>query len=363
MEAKIVALDARCIGKPMTGDATYWTGLVQGLRELASPDLRYLLYSDDPKPADLVLAPNMEWVHLESRRSRWWSLFRFPLAARRAGASSIHVQYNLSPLITRGGITTIHDCSFYHEPEWFRPQDRLFLQRFVPPSARRAERVITVSKFSKKEIHRFISGLADSRVVVMPNAVSDDVRLIERDEARQIVEQRLGINVPYVFTLGTRWPRKNLSLAIQAMDALSDRFGHPLVVTGKPGWGEEATGRRTIYTDYVDNDLRNALYSAADLYLAPALYEGFGITLLEAMRCGCPVLASLNGAHEEVADQAAEFAADFQVATWTQSIARLLGPDFGKLGELRARGFPREKQFRWDQTARLTEAIYRETGN
>jgi glycosyltransferase involved in cell wall biosynthesis len=357
LKSAVVAIDARSVGRDHTGDTTYWTGLVRGLAELDSK-ITYLLFSNAPAPPGIPISDRFRWIELNSHSARWWSLFRFPLVARRMGARVFHVQYNLSPLITHGGVTTIHDVSFYHEPAWFQPRDRLLLQRFVPPSARRAERVVTVSEFSKREILRYISGL-EGKVVVSPNACADDVQPMERSLARDRVKAELGLGDPYLLTVGTRWPRKNLNLALGAAEALGASCAHRLVVTGKAGWGEETTSSRAISTGYVDIGLLNALYSAADLYLAPALYEGFGITLLEAFRCGCPVLASANGAHEEVSAGAAAIEPSWEPRVWADRIESLVRSPV-ELAEMREAGIQRECAFNWKHSAAIVEGVYRE---
>lgn len=357
MNSPIIAIDARSVGRPHTGDATYWTGLLRGLLSLES-DLRYLLFSNAPKPAWIPEISRFQWIDLQSHSERWWSLVRFPLVARRMGARIIHVQYNLSPLVAKGGVSTIHDVSFYHEPEWFRPKDRLLLQRFVPPSARRAGRVITVSEFSKAEIHKYISGLGD-KVRVVHNACPEELRPMSRPEAQALVQSKLEIPAPYLLTVGTRWPRKNLNLAIKAAEHLPETFPHLLAVTGKAGWGEEANGARTVTTGYVDDELLSALYSGAEVYLAPAKYEGFGITLLEAFRCGCPVLASDIPAHREVGGDAARYAPDDDQPAWTAAMSDLLAHP-SERERLTAAGLEREPHFTWKRAAEQTEAAYRE---
>lgn len=358
MNRPIVALDARLVGRQSTGDTTYWTGLIGGLMRLES-DTEYLLFSNAPRPQEIPEHPRFHWLSVESRRERWWSMLRFPLAARRRQASVIHVQYNLSPLVSHGGITTVHDLSFYADPSWFQPRDRLLLQRFVPPSCRRADRVLTVSEFSKGEIHRWIPGV-EGRVVVTPNACGDSVCRVPRDEAAGRVLAELGIESPYILAVGTRWPRKNMDLAVRACEALSTDLPHRLVVTGKAGWGEELAGSRTVFPGYVSQDQLNALYSAADLFLAPALYEGFGITVLEAFRCGCPVLASPCDAHREISGQAAMIAPSFEVGVWTRAIEELLIRDSSKLISMRQLGFKQEQRFSWTESAAITERVYRE---
>ncbi|MFZ4506115.1 MAG: glycosyltransferase [Fimbriimonas sp.] len=118
-------------------------------------------------------------------------------------------------------------------------------------------------------------------------------------------------------------------------------------------------GGRALATGYVPNEWLPALYGAADLYLAPSHHEGFGIPVLEAFRCGCPVLSSAGGALPEVVGDAGVIQADNTPEAWRNSIEDLLA-DGSKLQDLRSRGIEREKHFTWKQHAESTLRAYRE---
>jgi glycosyltransferase involved in cell wall biosynthesis len=353
--APIVALDARLVAGTSTGDSTYWTGLLHGLAKVA-PEARFLLFSNADRPAGIPEGP-FHWQKIPTRSARWWSLVAFPLAARRAGARVIHTQYTLSPLAGRRSVTTVHDVSFLIEPEWFQPRDRFLMTRTVPASIRRAGATITVSETSRGEIERLVPG-AKGRVRVTYNACPPWILPVDPETARARVRE-LGIEGPYALTVSTRWPRKNMRLAVDAMDRLPVDLPHRLVLTGKAGWGDQNLGERATAVGYVDEPTLSALYSAADLYLCPSCHEGFGVPLLEAFRCGCPVLCSTGGALPEVAADAAAVEPSWEAADWARRIEGLLG-DPGTLDGLRRRGHARERQFTWEETARRTLAVYRE---
>lgn len=357
MNAPIVALDARLVAGASTGDSTYWTGLLYGMARI-DPGLRVLLFSNAARPSEIPESPNFEWIRLPARNARWWSYVAFPLAARRRGAGAIHTQYSLSPLAGRRGITTVHDVSFFIGPEWFRPRDRQILSLTVPASCRRAAKVLAVSKTCAEEIGRYIPA-AKGKTVVTYNACPPWIQAVPPDEARAYVREKLGVSEPYLLTVGTRWPRKNMELAVRAADRLPGDLPHRLVVTGKYGWGGDELGKRGLAVGYVSNEALACLYSAADLYLAPSRHEGFGIPLLEAFRCGCPVLCSTGGALPEVADGAAIVERSWEPADWASAIAAALA-DSSNLTAMRARGREREKAFTWQETARRTCDVYRE---
>lgn len=343
MTEPTIAIDARLAGGTSTGDSAYWSGLLFGLSR-SQWNARFLLFSNVAKPPSIPESEKFKWIELHARGSRWWSWVQFPLAARKAGAGAIHTQYSLSPLVGQRGLTTVHDVSFLIEPEWFRPRDRLLLQRFVPASCRRAARVLTVSETSKSEIERLIP-FARGKTQVTPLACPIHID----SEARVEVS----LPRPYLLTVGTRWPRKNMRLAVEAAAGTS----FPLVVTGKPGWGEETIPDRVTATGYVDAETLSALYRNAALYLAPSFHEGFGLTLLEAFACGCPVLCSSGGALPEIAGDAAIVMGSWESSAWARTIEEVMR-DSSKLDDLRKRGRERLGAFSWDKTARLTMEAY-----
>ncbi|MCC7228866.1 MAG: glycosyltransferase family 4 protein [Fimbriimonadaceae bacterium] len=351
MSRPIIALDARLVGGTNTGDSTYWSGLIEALAH-GDCGLDFLLFSNAPRPQGIPNCRNFRWIEVPSRSNRWWSYVSFPLAARKMGAKAIHTQYSLSPLAGSCGITTVHDVSFFIGPEWFRPKDRVILQRTVPASVKRAARVIAVSQTCQREIEHFIPG-AKGKVRAIYNGLPS---WIAHDPAPQPTLDRLQVQKPFILTVGTRWPRKNMSLAVDAAKKLD---GIDLVVTGKPGWGSQPEGSRVRAVGYVANEELCSLYSAASLYLAPSRHEGFGIPLIEAFACGCPVLCSTGGALPEVAGEAAEIEPTWDPEHWAATIRRLLA-DSSKLEILRQKGIVRAKQFDWKDSARQTVEVYRE---
>ncbi|RYG36456.1 glycosyltransferase family 1 protein [bacterium] len=341
-----VAVDARLFAGSSTGDSTYWTAMLESLAKLA-PDAPIHLFSDRPIPG----APFPVKV-VASRWSRLWSLVSFPLAARKYGA--VHVQYALSPLVRRG-ISTIHDVSFFVGPEWFQPKDLVLLKAGARAAAKRALRIITVSEPSLREIESYLPS-SKGKTIAIENACPP---WIQAGADPGPVLEKYGLEGPYLLTVGTRWPRKNMELAVQAVDMLALELPHQLVVTGKAGWGDQELGRRGKATGYVSREELSALYAGADLYLAPSRHEGFGIPVLEAMRCGCPVLASPIEAFRAAGGDAAAYAPSFEPGDWADWMSESL-PDSGKMRSMRERGRTWEPRFSWRESARRHLDVYAE---
>ncbi len=352
----IAAIDARLISSRSTGDSAYWVGLAHGLARLPHPDLKLLLISNAPRPQEIPDDPRFEWVCAPGGSGRWWSMARFPAIARRRGASIAHTQYSVSPLLGRKGISTFHDVSFMIDPAWFPAKDAQVLRLALRLAAKSAGRIITVSETSREEIHQAEPRLK-GRVEAVWNALPVTFPRLEEEEAAAL-RQEAEAPESYCLTVGTRWPRKNMDLAVQAMDRLPSSLPHRLLVTGKAGWGSQELGARGRATGWVDDRTLAALYQGASLYLAPSRHEGFGIPLLEAFASGCPVLCGRGGAMPEVAGGAAKLAASYDAGVWAEEIGRLLA-DPGERSDLAALGRERLGAFSWEASAALTWAVYK----
>ena len=221
----------------------------------------------------------------------------------------------------------------------------------VPASAKRAARIIAVSQTCKREIEQYIPG-SKGKVAAIYNGLPP---WVVRDPNPAPALRELGVSTSYLLTVGTQWPRKNMGLAIEAANLAE----FPIVVTGKPGWGKKSELGHVKRVGYVSNQQLCSLYSGASLYLAPSLHEGFGIPLIEAFACGCPVLCSSGGALPEVAGDAAVVEPSWKAEVWAERIASLLG-DSGNLSRMRERGLERVKQFDWVESARQTLDVYKE---
>jgi glycosyltransferase involved in cell wall biosynthesis len=226
----------------------------------------------------------------------------------------------------------------------------------VPNSIQRAAAVITVSETSKREIESAYPR-AYGKTYAILNSASDAIQPVEN--AKDIVAREMGLDGPFILSVSTQWPRKNMQLAIDAVNLLPQKMPDKLVLTGKSGWGELTTDSRVVLPGYVSTELLCALYSAADLYLCPSFHEGFGIPLVEAFRCGCPVICSSGGALPEVAGDAAAVMPDFRPETWAHAIQEMLG-DSSKLDGMKARGVARAKNFSWERSAQQHLEVYRQ---
>jgi glycosyltransferase involved in cell wall biosynthesis len=360
-----VAIDARTLGERFTSNRTYWQELLAALAKRSQVEL--VLFSDQPLSVEASLA-NLEQIVVPARSSRLWSWFAFPAAVSQATCDLVHVQYTVSPRFRVPAITTIHDVSYFINPQWFSPKDRFLLRRSVPASTRRAARVIAVSETSKREIMQFVGTPAD-RIVVTPLGVPSYIHSLPVAESLKTVNEVCAAGDRYLLSVGSIQPRKNWRLLFQAcaLARKSSSSDLKLVVTGPIRDDQAAVDACVaevggkdwiIFAGGVPQDALSSFYSGALALVHTSLHEGFGLTPLEAFACGTPVVASRAGAIPEIAEGAATLVEGWAVEDWASAILSSIEPL--RAGALRAAGFERAKQYSWDVTAQRTEDAYRE---
>jgi glycosyltransferase involved in cell wall biosynthesis len=272
--------------------------------------------------------------------------------AARAGAQLVHCP---TPAPVRGGrlplVVTVHDLLPLRMPQRFSRQTRLHTRLWIP-FVRRAARVLTNSAWTREDVIERLD-LPPERVIHTPFGVAERFSPAAADPAALA---RLGVRAPYILSVATREPRKNLATVLRAYRRLR-ADGVQLVLAGGRGWGPDEladAGPGALATGYVSDADLAALYAGASAFVFPSLAEGFGLPVLEAMRSGAPVVTSDNSALREVAGDAAVLVEPTSEEDVAEGLRRALADD----GELRGRGLERAATFTWAACADATVAAY-----
>ncbi len=264
-------------------------------------------------------------------------------------------------------VFTLHDLIFLFHPETHKPLNRWFLTLMMPRFLRAADAVIAVSECTRRDAVRAY-GIPEEKITVIYEGVSPRFRPAS-PEAIQAVRAKYRLPERFILYVGTIEPRKNLTALLEAYAALQSRntqHAARLVIVGKKGWLYEGFFRRlrelgleerVYFTGYVPDEDLPALYSAADLFVFPSLYEGFGLPVLEAMACGVPVVCSNTSSLPEVAGDAALLADPTDIRALAAAMERAL-TDEALRASLRARGLERARQFTWEEAAKRTVEVY-----
>lgn len=271
---------------------------------------------------------------------------------------------NTGPLAVRRQVVTIHDCAFVDCPEGFSRAFGAWYRWLIPRLVRRVRRIIAVSQFTASRLAE-LCGLKASRIDVIPNGVDSQFHSAVPEVVDEL-RRRLALPERYVLSVGTLEPRKNLSRLLASWEHLPAELRDVgLVLAGAKGRQFRSAGIEQLpagvhLTGYVEDADLPALYSGAEAFIYPSLYEGFGMPVLEAMSCGTPVICSRSTSLPEVAGDAALLVDPCDVECIADAISRLL-TDAELRRAIRTRGLERARKFSWDQAAVATAEVLRQT--
>ena len=300
--------------------------------------------------------------------------FQRQAARFQPGQFDIYFEPNFIPLPEIRSlccIVTVHDLSFAIHPEW-HPKERLayFHNHFLPNIAR-ADIILTDSSHVLNEAAARLPVPREKLRMVYPGC---DHRLFAPQEEQAVarVRSRYGINGPYFLYVGTIEPRKNLQMLAKVFGRFAAGRRRPpqLVLCGYQGWSNaeilrefENLAQRELlrFLGYVPAPDLPGLYGGALALLYPSLYEGFGLPVVEAMACGCPVLCSARASLPEAAGDAALFIDPESEPEILEGLRRL-EEDARLRSSLRERGLVQAGRFSWEQSAREVLEMMRDLG-
>ncbi len=260
------------------------------------PGDTYTLLSDQPFEVPSGAPPNLVRGKAETPRGRWW-LWDLRNAILRAGLDLFHgTNFEVPYFGGTPAVMTIHDLSPWRNPEWHSSASRVRKRTPWLLRLRRARLILTVSEAVRREVIAYF-GVAADRVRAVPLAASRLFAPVQAPEPER----------PFLLFVGTLEPRKNLPALVEAWRATRGETGADLVIAGRRRADSppirQYEGLRLL-GEVAEAELP-ALYSQALAFVYPSHYEGFGLPVLEAMQCGCPVIASNDAAIAEVTNGAA----------------------------------------------------------
>jgi glycosyltransferase involved in cell wall biosynthesis len=365
-----VCLDVQPAVAQAAGVGRYTRLLARHLGLAAADDSLVLFFFDFRRRGIAFAAPNascraVRWIP-GSVVQQGWKRFGWPPFDAIAGPADVyHFPNFIRPPLRNGkSVVTIHDMSFMRLPQYTAARNHSFLSARIRDTAARSDAIITDSRFSAAEIAELLR--VDPRRIsaiypgVAQTFAPPDVA------ARHAVLAALGLDRPYLLSVGTIEPRKNYAFLVEVFERLTD-FDGDLVIAGRLGWKYEPLLRRIKdssrrdrirHIAQADDAHLPALYAGARAFVMPSFYEGFGFPPLEAMACGAPVVSSDGGSLKEVLDGAAVVLDSFDAERWAGEIRKVLS-DSGHRQQLIATGLRHAARYNWTDTARRTWEVYR----
>ncbi len=299
-----------------------------------------------------------------------WKTINFPPFDFFAGKADIYhfPNFIIPPMADKKckKIVSIHDTSFIRFPEFTEEKNLKYITKRIRQTVEKADKIITISHFSAEEIKTLLN-VPEHKIAVTHLGISESFKPEDKEEAFLKVKEKTEISEPYILTLGTVEPRKNILLAIEMFEKMKHFEGN-LVIAGMLGWKyetimdrikESSKSNKIIYLNYVPDGLLSSLYSAASLYIIPSHYEGFGFPPVEAMACGTPVLSSKGGSLPEILGNAAEYAEFNAPDQWAEKADLIIG-NSSLQKEMIDKGIEQAGKYRWKKTAEDTWNIYQE---
>jgi len=280
----------------------------------------------------------------------------------------LHALAFVTPLLSPcPAVVTVYDLSFLLYPESFKRFKRFYLGTFTRLSARKARRIITISESTKRDVVRLL-GVSPEKVEVVYCGIDDAFHPLAEDQAAALRSKR-GLPERFVLFVGTIEPRKNIGRLIEAYARLrsASSRGVKLVIGGAKGWLYEDVFARVeelglegqvMFPGYIPASELPLWYNAAELFVYPSLYEGFGLPPLEAMACGTPVITANTSSLPEVVGEAGLTVDPLDVEGLAEAMRRVLGNE-ALQQEMRERGLQRAKGFSWMKTAQETMQVYK----
>lgn len=358
------------------GVSTYCLRLLEQLEALALSSTK----GADMQFTAFVHAPTLRLPGIQLQQTLWpvqqplvrilWEQVRLPQALEQQKADVVHGLVNVLPLATKvPSIVTVHDLSFLRMPDKFQRAKRWYLTQLCRASVTKARHVIAVSRQTADDLSDFW-GIDARKISVIYNGVGAEFTPAPAAAVEAFRKQHR-LPARFFLYLGTLEPRKNLPLLIRAFArwraaAAADQQAVKLVIAGGKGWFYEQ-----IFTLVTELQLTDVVlfpgfvpaaelpywYRAAELFVYPSLFEGFGLPILEAMACGVPVICSDANSLVEVAGASAlTFPANEEAAL--AGLFQRVASDAALRQALSQAGRARAQRFSWQQTARETYELY-----
>jgi glycosyltransferase involved in cell wall biosynthesis len=362
-----IGIDAHAIGSGSAGNETYYEQLLKNLAAVQTNGSRYVVYYTHVGAAARVPASdNFRLKRLWPATPFWRIPIGFPLEFRREKLDVFHAQYIIPPFCTCKTVTTIHDIAYEHYPEFFSNFEVLRAKMLIRRSAQRTDHIITVSNYSRNDISRTYN-IDPDRITVTYEGAGLDFFPRDKGECSEQLERDYGIKAPFLLYVGRLQERKNLRRLLSAYAKVKKKGAdEKLVLVGKKDWMSGNIQEHiksleledsVIFKGYVPSADLPVFYNAAEAFVYPSIFEGFGLPVIEAMACGTAVLTSYGSSLQEVAGDAALLVDPMSEESIAQGLGELLDDRSLRLRLGRA-GLVRSATFSFKRTAEQTVAVY-----
>ncbi|MDB8558554.1 glycosyltransferase family 4 protein [Turicibacter sanguinis] len=356
-----VIIDGRMIDKHLHGIARYTYELIKYGQ--LSNKINYTVLVNDLDEAKEIFF-DIEGLTFIKMKSKFLSIkeqFELPIIINKYNNIIFHSpSFVSSPFINKNMIMTIHDLNHIQFPQFYKFFHKYYYKLIVKFSAKKCKKILTVSNFSKSELVEWLNCTTD-HVAVTYNGIGESFKPVMNENIIKTIQSKYGLPPRFILYLGNLKPHKNVGTLLKAINHIKDKE-ISLVLNGYPTdeiqylINKIKISDRVKFIGFVDDDDLATLYSSAELFIFPSMYEGFGLPPLEAMACGCPTIVSSSASLPEIVLDGATKFNTFDEKDLAMKINCLIGNV--ELDNLIKKGINRSKCFTWEKCFNETYEEY-----
>jgi glycosyltransferase involved in cell wall biosynthesis len=364
-----IAIDVHSLGTQAGGNETYYRQLLSGLADDKSSHQYNLFYTHAGAPVQTQSDPRFHFERIPHN-----PIVRIcgvlPRRLKKIRPDVFHCQYIMPPFVKVPTVVTIHDLAHEHHPDFFHPLEARKMKTLVRWTASRADHILTVSEFSANDIARRFN-VPREKITVAYLAASPEFQPRDKSRSQEQIAKSYGIDAPFILYVGRIQARKNLLRLVDAYHRVrQEGITSKLVIVGKQDWQSEQLLEKiktlglessVIFPGYVPFHDLPPFYNAAELFVFPSIFEGFGLPVIESMASGVPTITSFGSSLEEVAGNGALLVDPLDTDAITQALGKAL-TDMPLRQQLVTQGLRRSAQFKPDMLAQKALEVYRSLG-
>lgn len=354
----------RSIGEP-GGIGVYTQNLLKALFRLDQKNQYFLIYRRLDQLGAFVGFGNVTEKVIRAPSKLWWDQVSVPRLAKDEWLDIIFNPKLSVPLLSRSKtILVMHGAEQFVVPQAFKWHDRLYFTIANPLYCKRASAIISMTHLGAKHISQYM-GANPEKIHIISEAYNERCRVLNKEE-KDVAKRKYALPDRFILFVGGLSPLKNFGNLLRAYAMTRNVLPHKLVVVGFNRFKftkdlllvDQLNLRdEVVFMGYVPDEDIPLFYNLADLFALPSLYEGFGIPILEAMACGCPVITSKTGCSPEVAGDAGVLVDPYNPQEIADAMVRVLTNESLKQ-KLISQGLQRVQDFSWDKCARETLALF-----
>ncbi len=352
-----IGIDTQTIIAQKTGFGSYVQNLISVLREI------------DSKNEYVFLNPNKKG-DLSTPARIWWDQVAFPFRLLSKKVDIVHKPAFSAPIFYPfKTVVTAPDLIGKLYPENFSTTSKFYWVQLLPFSLKKANKIVAISKNTKQDIIKLLN-IPEEKIKVIYLGKHSQFKPIENLHFLDKVRQKYSQGKPFILYVSTLEPRKNHLNLLKVFNIIvkEHKIKHNLVLTGKRGWyykelfefvEKNNLQDRVLFVGYIPDSDLPSLYNAADLFVFPSLYEGFGLPILESMSCGLPVISSNASSMPEIVEGAGILLDPKDTKAWADAIYKVL-TNKNLQKEMGEKSLQQAKKFTWEKCAQETLGVYEE---